>query len=206
MINGIKTIMFDMGGVLIDLNKQACINAYKALGYDNVEELIGSYSQEGAFLQLESGQISVEKFRELIRNEIKKPVTDKQIDDAFIAFLVGMPGYTLDMLLQLRKRFQVFMLSNTNPIIMNYVRKNIFNRQGLSIDAYFDRLFLSYEMKVVKPNPLIFEKIIAESGINPAETLFLDDSKTNTEAAEKLGFKTFVVTQGEDFRHIFNEK
>lgn len=206
MINGIKTIMFDMGGVLIDLNKQACINAYKALGYDNVEELIGSYSQEGAFLQLESGQISVEKFRELIRNEIKKPVTDKQIDDAFIAFLVDMPGYTLDMLLQLRKRFQVFMLSNTNSIIMNYVRKNIFNRQGLTIDDYFDRLFLSYEMKVVKPNPLIFEKIIAESGINPVETLFLDDSKTNTEAAEKLGFKTFVVTQGEDFRHIFNEK
>ncbi len=206
MISGIKTIMFDMGGVLINLNKQACINAYKALGYDGVEGLIGSYSQEGAFLQLESGQISTEEFRDSIRREIKKPVTDKQIDDAFIAFLVDMPDYTLDMLLQLKKRYQIFMLSNTNGIIMNYVRHNIFNRQGLTVDDYFDRLFLSYKMGTVKPDPLIFEKVIAETGIDPSETLFLDDSKKNTEVAEMLGFKTFVVTQGQDYRYIFDKK
>lgn len=206
MISGIKTIMFDMGGVLINLNKQACINAYKALGYDNVEELIGNYSQQGAFLQLESGQISTEKFRDIIRREIKKPVTDKQIDDAFIAFLVDMPDYTLNMLSELKKQYQIFMLSNTNGIIMNYVRHNIFNREGLTIDDYFDRLFLSYEMGTVKPDSLIFEKVIEETGIDPTETLFLDDSKKNTEVAEKLGFKTFVVTQGQDYRYIFDRK
>lgn len=206
MINGIKTIIFDMGGVLINLNKQACIDAYKTLGYDGVENLIGNYSQEGAFLQLESGQISPEKFRDIIRQEIKKPVTDKQIDDAFIAFLVDMPEYTLDMLLQLKKHYQIFMLSNTNGIIMDFVRQNIFNKQGLTINDYFDRLFLSYEMGMVKPNPAIFEKIITETGINPSEALFLDDSEKNTETAEKLGFKTFVVTQGQDYRHIFDLK
>lgn len=206
MISGIKTIMFDMGGVLINLKKQACINAYKALGYDNVEELIGNYSQQGAFLQLESGQISTEKFRDIIRQEIKKPVTDKQIDDAFIAFLVDMPDYTLNMLSELKKQYRIFMLSNTNGIIMNYVRHNIFNREGLTIDDYFDRLFLSYEMGTVKPDSLIFEKVIEETGIDPTETLFLDDSKKNTEVAEKLGFKTFVVTQGQDYRYIFDRK
>ena len=206
MISGIKTIMFDMGGVLINLNKQACINAYKALGYDNVEELIGNYSQQGAFLQLESGQISTKKFRDIIRREIKKPITDKQIDDAFIAFLVDMPDYTLNMLSELKKQYRIFMLSNTNGIIMNYVRHNIFNREGLTIDDYFDRLFLSYEMGTVKPDSLIFEKVIEETGIDPTETLFLDDSKKNIEVAEKLGFKTFVVTQGQDYRYIFDRK
>ena len=206
MISGIKTIMFDMGGVLINLNKQACINAYKALGYDNVEELIGNYSQQGAFLQLESGQISTKKFRDIIRREIKKPITDKQIDDAFIAFLVDMPDYTLNMLSELKKQSRIFMLSNTNGIIMNYVRHNIFNREGLTIDDYFDRLFLSYEMGTVKPDSLIFEKVIEETGIDPTETLFLDDSKKNIEVAEKLGFKTFVVTQGQDYRYIFDRK
>ena len=195
-----------MGGVLINLNKQACIDAYKALGYDRVEEFIGTYLQKGTFLDLESGQISPEQFRDAIRREIPRPVTDRQIDDAFIAFLVDMPDYTLDMLLQLKKRYQIFLLSNTNGIIMDYVRQHIFNRQGRSMEHYFDRMFLSYQMGMVKPNPAIFEQVVAETGILPSETLFLDDSSKNTETAEKLGFRTFVVTQGEDFRYIFDEK
>ncbi len=195
-----------MGGVLINLNKQACIDAYKALGYDRVEEFIGNYLQKGPFLDLESGQISPEQFRDAIRREIPRPVTDRQIDDAFIAFLVDMPDYTLDMLLQLKKRYQIFLLSNTNGIIMDYVRQHIFNRQGRSMEHYFDRMFLSYQMGMVKPNPAIFEQVVAETGILPSETLFLDDSSQNTEVAEKLGFNSFVVTQGEDFRYIFDEK
>ena len=195
-----------MGGVLINLNKQACIDAYKALGYDRVEEFIGNYLQKGPFLDLESGQISPEQFRDAIRREIPRPVTDRQIDDAFIAFLVDMPDYTLDMLLQLKKRYQIFLLSNTNGIIMDYVRQHIFNRQGRSMEHYFDRMFLSYQMGMVKPNPAIFEQVVAETGILPSETLFLDDSSQNTETAEKLGFNSFVVTQGEDFRYIFDEK
>ena len=195
-----------MGGVLINLNKQACIDAYKALGYDRVEEFIGNYLQKGPFLDLESGQISLEQFRDVIRREIPRPVTDRQIDDAFIAFLVDMPDYTLDMLLQLKKRYQIFLLSNTNGIIMDYVRQHIFNRQGRSMEHYFDRMFLSYQMGMVKPNPAIFEQVVAETGILPSETLFLDDSSQNTEVAEKLGFNSFVVTQGEDFRYIFDEK
>ena len=195
-----------MGGVLINLNKQACIDAYKALGYDRVEEFIGNYLQKGPFLDLESGQISPEQFRDAIRREIPRPVTDRQIDDAFISFLVDMPDYTLDMLLQLKKRYQIFLLSNTNGIIMDYVRQHIFNRQGRSMEHYFDRMFLSYQMGMVKPNPAIFEQVVAETGILPSETLFLDDSSQNTEVAEKLGFNSFVVTQGEDFRYIFDEK
>ena len=117
-----------------------------------------------------------------------------------------MPDYTLDMLLQLKKRYQIFLLSNTNGIIMDYVRQHIFNRQGRSMEHYFDRMFLSYQMGMVKPNPAIFEQVVAETGILPSETLFLDDSSKNTETAEKLGFRTFVVTQGEDFRYIFDEK
>ena len=89
---------------------------------------------------------------------------------------------------------------------MDDVRQNMISRQGRRMEQYFDRMFLSSQMGMVKPNPAIFEQVVAEAGILPSETLFLDDSSKNTETAEKLGFRTFVVTQGEDFRYIFDEK
>lgn len=203
MIQNVKTIIFDLGGVLLDLKKQACIDAFVALGYHNVRELLGEYAQKGVFLQLEEGLISAPEFRDIVRQNIGKPVSDADIDHALNQFLVDVPDYKLSMLLELRKKYQVFMLSNTNEIMFEGDIKKIFRKQGLEITDYFDRFFLSYEMKVAKPKPLIFENLIAESGINPVETLFLDDSQANLDAASKFGFKTYLARPKEDFRSIF---
>lgn len=204
-MKGIKTVIFDLGGVLMDLDKQACIDAFRKLGYEHVEELLDAYSQKGAFLQLEAGQISVDKFHDEVRRAIGKPVTDKQIDDAFLKFLVDIPDYKLDMLLDLKKEYQVFMLSNTNPIMMDWMKNHSFRKQGLTIEDYFDRLFLSYEMGVTKPHEEIYRKVIEDSGINPAEALFIDDSEKNVAAARSLGFHTYQAAPQEDYRAIFRK-
>ena len=83
-----STIIFDLGGVIINLKKQNCIDAFKALGYNSIDDMLGEYKQGGEFLALEEGRLSVEEWRESVRKNLSAPVTDKQIDDAFNAFLV----------------------------------------------------------------------------------------------------------------------
>ncbi|WP_455497805.1 HAD family hydrolase [Coprobacter sp.] len=205
MMKGIKTIIFDLGGVLMDLNKQRCINAFKHLGFTDIQEYLGEYEQKGMFMDLEDGTISAPEFRDKIRNHIGKPVTDQQIDDAFNLFLVGIPDYKLTMLLELRKKYQVFMLSNTNPVMFEGRIPELFKMQGGSISDYFDKFYLSYQLGATKPKPIVFEKIIADAKILPEETLFLDDSRRNIEAARTLGFKIYLTAPQEDFTSIFKQ-
>ncbi len=201
MTTGIKNILFDLGGVLVDLNKQACVDAFKAIGYPQAESMLSNYVQSGIFLELEEGHITPEAFYKAIMAEA--PVTKEQIDDAFFKFLEGIPQYKMEMLVELKKKYNILMLSNTNHIMFSWLREAYFGVDGHTIDDYFDELFLSYEMGVAKPNPEIFKILIEKHGIVPSETLFLDDGIKNIEAAAELGFKTYFVEPHEDFRHIF---
>ncbi|MGV8827546.1 MAG: HAD family hydrolase [Breznakibacter sp.] len=201
MTTGIKNILFDLGGVLVDLNKQACVDAFKAIGYPQAESMLSNYVQSGIFLELEEGHITPEAFYKAIMAEA--PVTREQIDEAFFKFLEGIPQYKMEMLLELKKKYKILMLSNTNHIMFTWLREAYFGVDGHTIGDYFDELFLSYEMGVAKPNPEIFKILIEKHGIVPSETLFLDDGIKNIEAAAELGFKTYFVEPHEDFRHIF---
>lgn len=203
MVNGIKTIIFDLGGVLMDLDKQRCIDAFNRLGFTDIKEYLGEYEQKGMFMDLENGTISAAEFRDKVRNHIRKPVTDQQIDDAFNLFLIGIPDYKLTMLLQLRKKYQVFMLSNTNPIMFEGRIPELFRIQKLNISDYFDKFYLSYRLGATKPDPIVFEQIISDAKILPGETLFLDDSQRNIDAAKLLGFRTYLTAPQEDFSSVF---
>lgn len=150
----------------------------------------------GLFLQPNFGMKSGNIFGEAI--------TDQQIDEAFNRFLVGIPEQKLTLLRQLHKSYRLFMLSNTNPIMFESRIPELFRIQGINIPDYFDKLYLSYQLGVTKPSPKIFEKIIADSGILPQETLFLDDSQKNIDAARKFGFQTYLVAPREDFSFIFD--
>lgn len=108
------------------------------MGFTDIQEYLGEYEQKGMFMDLEDGTISAPEFRDKIRNHIGKPVTDQQIDDAFNLFLEGIPDYKLTMLLELRKKYQVFMLSNTNPVMFEGRIPELFKMQGGSISDYFD--------------------------------------------------------------------
>lgn len=201
----IKNIVFDLGGVLLDLDRDAAVEALSELGFHQAAELLDPYLQRGIFLQMERGEISAAEFHQYVRSQIadNTTVTDSQIDLALNKFLVGIPSYKLTMLLELRKRFKVYMLSNTNTIAFNYVKQSMFSSQGLGVNDYFDQLFLSYKMKVLKPDPEIFGKMTEQTGLREDETLFIDDSKANIETARKLGFKVYLAKENEDFRELF---
>lgn len=194
-----STIISDLGGVIINLKKQNCIDAFKALGYNSIDDMLGEYKQGGEFLALEEGRLSVEEWRESVRKNLSAPVTDKQIDDAFNAFLVDIPVQKLRMLQLLKTKYRIVMLSNTNKVMFESKIPELFKVDGLRIEDYFDDFFLSYKMGLSKPSPEIFIKVAEQLGINPCEALFIDDSQANVDAASRLGFQTMCVEPYTDF-------
>ena len=194
-----KNLLFDLGGVILDLKRSACVEAFKKLGLENAENVFGEYSQTGVFLALEEGLVSPEEFRAEVRTLLTQNVTDDEIDDAFGEFLVGIPLHRLKALEKLREDYRIYLLSNTNPIHINKKIKEFFGVDNKELDNYFDGKVLSYLAKASKPNPKIFEYTINHLGIKPEETLFLDDSQRNLDAASKFGFGVALVEPGTEF-------
>ena len=203
-MNGIKNILFDLGGVLVDLDRMACVHAFENLGFTNVKDFLGDYGQKGAFKELEEGKISKEEFFERIRTHIPQ-ATDTEIAKAFQQFIQGLPVYKLKMLRDLKRRgYRVMLLSNNNPVVFPYICEQYFRQEGMTVKDYLDDIYLSYELQLLKPDTKIFQTLIERSGINPEETLFIDDSQDNLDVARYLGFETYLAPQNTDFSAIFN--
>ena len=198
----ISTLIFDFGGVLINLDISKCILNFKQLGLNNFEHYLNNFAQSGFFMQLEKGLISAGEFRNEIRKLSPKLLTDAQIDDAWCSFLLDVPVEKLEMLVELRKKFRVVLLSNTNIIHFPNSEKIIFTNNGRKLSDYFDRCYLSYEMKMAKPDKKIFENILSIENVHPSECLFLDDGLKNIIEAQKMGIQTYLVHEHEDLSFL----
>lgn len=201
---GIRNLIVDFGGVLIDLDRRRCIENFSRLGVPDTEAMLDVCHQQGIFLQYEKGTISSAEFRDAIRGRMENPATDADIDAAWNSFLVGIPVYKLDLLLKLRERYVVYLLSNTNDIHWRWSCEHAFRYRAFRAEDFFEKIFLSYEMKLSKPDVVIYRKVLDETGINPEETLFIDDSAANCRAAETLGISTYTPKAGEDWSHLFD--
>ena len=164
---GIKNLLIDLGGVLINLDRQRCIENFQKLGLRNVEELLDISNQDGILMQQEKGLITPAEFRNGVREMIGKVVSDKQIDAAWNSFLVDIPTHKLDLLLKLREKYVVYLLSNTNEIHWKWTCKNLFPYRTFKVEDYFEKTYLSFEMKMAKPEPEIFKAILDDAGIEP---------------------------------------
>ena len=198
----ISTLIFDFGGVLINLDINQCILNFKRLGLDNFEHYLNNFAQSGFFMELEKGQISATEFRNEIRKLTPNTLTDAQIDEAWCSFLLDIPIEKLNMLIELRKKFRIILLSNTNIIHFPNSEKLLFTNQGRKLSDYFDRCYLSYEMKMAKPDKEIFENILASENVQANECLFLDDGLKNIIEAQKLGIQTYLVHEHEDLSFL----
>lgn len=204
-MENIKNIVFDFGGVIVDISREQAVKRFLEIGLDNADEMLGAYKQKGIFLELEEGKISREEFYDGFRKLAGKDISNDLIDSGWFAFFLPLVQGRIDFLLELRKKYTLFLLSNTNPIVMSRMRSSNFSPAGKPLDDYFDKLYLSYEMGVIKPELKIFEKMIDDAKIDPAETLFIDDGLSNVQAGEKMGFKTFRPKEGEDYRLYFDQ-
>ena len=202
----IKNLLFDLGGVIMDIEKQRCVDAFVRLGLPDTDAFFGEYGQTGPFGMLEEGLISIDEFHAQVRARIPGDVTDEQIDSAFNKFLIGIPVERLRRLEELHSLgFKIYLLSNTNPVMWNSKIAGEFKKDGKTIDSYFDGISVSFEAKALKPSAEIFEYTIGTLGIVPDETVFFDDSEDNLRGAERFGFHTAHVKPGHEFFHIIEE-
>ncbi len=204
LCNMIKNLLFDLGGVIMEIRRLNAVHSLERLGMTDADSFLGEYSQKGPFLKLEEGAITPDEFRKEIRKLIKTEVSDAQIDSAFCDFLIGIPPKRLEYLRVLKKNYNIYMLSNTNPIMWNTRIAEEFRQEGHDINYYFDGIITSFEAKSIKPDRKIFETVVSKLGIIPEETLFLDDSQKNLDTASSMGFKTALVTPGSEFIDIIS--
>lgn len=198
----IKNLLFDLGGVIMDIRRDNAVKALEGIGMTDANDFLGEYSQKGPFLALEDGSMTAEEFRTEIRKHINATVSDDAIDAAFCEFLIGIPTHRLVALRELRQRYGIYMLSNTNPIMWNSRIAEEFRHEGMEMADYFDGIVTSFEAKSIKPDAKIFETAIEKYQLVPEETLFLDDSQKNLSAAAMLGFNTLLVTPGAEFTDL----
>lgn len=205
--NGIKNLVIDFGGVLVDLERQRCVEEFKKIGITNADKLLGTSHQEGFFEDYEKGLITSEEFRDEIRKQTvnKEVVSDELIDAAWISFLDDIPRNKLDLLLALREHYVVYLLSNTNPIHWNWACEFGFPYRGFRVEDYFENMFLSYELHQLKPDKEIYQTLIKTAGIDPKESFLIDDSIENCTAAKSLGFSTYTPQSKEDWSFLFEQ-
>lgn len=202
--NNISTLIFDFGGVLINLDLPQCILNFKSLGIHTIDRYLSNFGQSDFFLKFENGQIGIEEFRSEIRNCCETPLEDEQIDSAWCSFLCNIPAEKLEILTELRKKFRVVLLSNTNPLHIEVSAAGEFAKTGKTLYDYFDACYLSYEMRLVKPDAAIFEKLLELENVAPEHCLFLDDGIKNIEQAQRLGIQTYLVKEHEDLGFLLN--
>lgn len=201
----VKNLLFDLGGVLVDLWLEKCLDAFHKLGFAGIDkELLDPYYSDGMFGDSELGKVSERELCDYVRREAgDESITDEQINDAYYEFIGEIPDYKLRMLATLKRHYNIYMLSNTSSFTYPRIAREQFTKHGLTVNDYFDGIYLSYELHKAKPDAEVFEYILRDAGIRAEETLFFDDGPGNIEAAAKLGFQTYLVAPQEDFRHVF---
>lgn len=178
----------------MDIKRDNAVEALKAIGMDNADSQLGTYGQKGPFLALEKGLISDAEFRDELRKQINRPVSDDEIDEAFGKFLIGIPVGRLRQLDDLRARgYKLYLLSNTNHIMWQRIILDEFKKDGHDIDHYFTGIITSFDAHAYKPDAAIFVRAIEQFAFDPAETIFLDDSEANCDAARQVGFQASHV-------------
>lgn len=196
----ISNIAFDLGGVVLALSYENAVSRFEEIGLRNARSHLDAFCQHGIFGDLELGRISAEEFRVELGKLIGRDVTASECYYAWHGYVETVPQHNLDTLLHLRQQgYKVCLLSNTNPYMMQWARTPDFDGGSHPIDYYFDHLYLSYECKIMKPSPGIFEKMLQGQDSTPDETLFIDDSTKNCSAAKQLGMHTLCPQNNEDW-------
>jgi len=186
----IKNIIFDLGGVLLNIDYNRTINAFKELGMTDFDNFFTQAAQTQLFDRLDKGTISPANFRKELRKITGLNPTDQQIDDAWNAMLLDMPPERVNLLQKVGKNYRTFLLSNTNaihyPVYMEYMSQT-FGVEDLA--HLFEKQYLSYQMGMRKPKKEIYETVVSENELNPQQTLFIDDSSQHVAGARLAGLK-----------------
>jgi glucose-1-phosphatase len=188
-------LLFDLGGVLYDIEVSRTVDAFSKLGLQNFKQLYNLKEQTSLFDRLEIGQVDDLGFEQALIQHFDEHPGDGTIVKAWQALLIGMPEKNLTLLKELKKQYRLYLLSNTNVMHMAVI-----DRQIPELRELFDKTYLSYEIGLRKPDAEYYDYVIRDAGLDPQKSLFLDDNKDNVEGARKSGIHAVQVERGTDLR------
>jgi glucose-1-phosphatase len=200
----IKNIIFDFGGVILNIDYLLSKKAFEDLGFQDFKSFYSQATQKELFDSLEKGLITPEYFRNEVRKFIHPGISDLQIDNAWNAMLLDLPEERIQLLEKLKTKYRIFLLSNTNEIhfdSFSFYMKNKFKRDIFS--EVFEKAYISHKIKMRKPDAEIFEHVLVESNLKKEETLFIDDSIQHIDGANNIGINTIFLKKGETILDLF---
>ena len=202
----IKNIAFDFGGVIFNLDYEGAVESFKRIGLADADRRLDRYHQRGIFEELESGRIKPDAFRKELSQMCHRELTHDEVLSAWLGYVGGPVDLCrLDAIDELRRRgYRTFLLSNTNPYVQQWAESPAFCAYGRPLSSFMDKCYTSYEVGIMKPAEGIFRHMLTDAAILPSETLFLDDSAANVEAAARLGIHTLLVEKNADWRADLN--
>ena len=200
-----KAIIFDLGAVILNINYQNTIDEFSKLGVKNASTFYSKKVQTDLFNQIETGEITAEKFLSELQKETNN-ATISQVKYAWNAMLLDLPNERIQLIKSLKNKYRIYLLSNTNIIHIDAFKKQIGDRKWEEFSALFGKMYLSYEVGMRKPNTEVFEHILKEQNLKAEEVFFIDDSPQHIEAAKKLGIHCHHLLDNEDITTLFPDK
>lgn len=197
MNSSIDNIIFDLGGVIINLDYSLTAQAFKDLGLTNFDEMYSQAAQTGLFDRFEKGLVSPSYFVNALLDYMPAGTTPNQIVAAWNAMILEFPMENIDLLRTLKKKYRIFLLSNTNEIHIQYFNRKL-SQMVFENDLipFFEKVYFSSEVNMRKPELEIFERVIKEQDLARTNTIFIDDTLQHIEGAQKAGIKTFHFQKG----------
>ncbi|MBR1956744.1 MAG: HAD family phosphatase [Bacteroidales bacterium] len=194
----IKALIFDMGGVLVDLDIEDCKKAFKeGLGYHKIDDIIDACHQKGIYGELEQGLLTGDEFRKIVLSESRPGSKPEDVDKAMYHILVGIAPEKVRLLKDLAAEYDLYLLSNNNEICLPCAR-GIFEQAGIPLDKIFRKCFYSFEMKALKPSESFYKDVVEQIGIPSEQMLFIDDSMANVEGSIAAGLPAIYYKPGTD--------
>ncbi len=197
MIKGIKHIIFDLGGVLLNIDYKLTEQAFVDAGIRNFAQIYGQLQQTALFDKFETGAINRAEFIQGLQDASEVILTEQQVYTAWNAMLLDFPIRRLQLLQQLRLYYDLFLLSNTNEIHEDAFNQILLRMHGIpNIGVFFDKVYFSHRVGLRKPMRSIFERVLEENGLKAEHTLFIDDSPQHVASAKQVGIQTIFLEPG----------
>ena len=201
--NSFDAIIFDLGGVIINLDYQLTIDAFKILGLANFDEMYTQAKQSNVFDDFETGKISSQHFINSLLPYLPNGVSANKVVHAWNAMILDFPKERLDLLDKLKTDYRIFLLSNTNDIHLQAVKRSLSNTTDRKLESYFEKVYLSHEIKLRKPHKEIFELVCNEQNLDPSRTLFIDDTIGHIDGSIKIGLKGLHLKGDNSIEKLF---
>jgi len=192
-----KNIIFDLGGVILDVDYNLTRTAFEKLGVTHFDEMYSQANADKLFQKLETGEITDDVFYKEFNRCTGLQLSDEEIRKAWDAMLLYFRGKSLEFLERIRPRYKTYLLSNTNYVHIAAFKETLHQQIGVkTLEEYFDEAFYSCKIGLRKPDAACYEWVLKNLKIQPDETLFIDDSLHNIQGAKKAGLQTIHLLPG----------